>query len=33
VNARNKFGETALMLARKAEHPDAIAILKRAGAR
>ena len=33
VNARNKFGETALMRARKAERSDAISILKRAGAR
>lgn len=33
VNARNKFGETALSLAKKAERADAVSILKRAGAR
>ena len=32
VNARNKFGETALFLAKKAERADAVSILKRAGA-
>jgi ankyrin repeat protein len=33
VNAKNKFGETALFLAMKQENSAVVATLKRAGAR
>jgi ankyrin repeat protein len=33
VGLRNRFNETALFLARKEQHTDVVAVLKRAGAK